>query len=102
MRVLLINLGAASLATVKRALAGQGYEIASETGLTVEEVMAIPPEVLVTEASPSDLSCCGWIVQLKAQPYIEHSLKIIMIVHGSALERARALDFAAWWWSSSS
>ena len=95
MRVLLTNLGDASLAAVKRALAGQGYEIASESGLTAEEVMAISPEVLVTEASPSDLSCCGLITQLKAQPYIGPSLKVVMIVHGSALERARALDLGA-------
>jgi S1-C subfamily serine protease len=95
MRVLLINLGDASLAAVKRALAGQGYEIASESGLTAEEVMVISPEVLVTEASPSDLSCCGLITQLKTQPYIGPSLKVVMIVHGSALERARALDLGA-------
>ena len=95
MRVLLINLGDASLAAVKRALAGQGYEIASESGLTAEEVMAISPEVLVSEASPSDLSCCGLITQLKAQRYIGPSLKVVVIVHGNALERARALDLGA-------
>jgi S1-C subfamily serine protease len=95
MRVLLINLDDASLPAVKRALAGQGYEVASESGLTAEEVMAVSPEVLVTEASPSDLSCCGLITQLKTQPYIGPSLKVVMIVHGSALERARALDLGA-------
>ena len=95
MRVLLINLGDGSLAAAKRALAGQGYDIASKSGLTAEEVLAISPEVLVTEASPSDLSCCGLITQLKAQPYIGPSLKVVMIVHGSALERARALDLGA-------
>src|SRR6266404_2844660 len=95
MRVLRINLSHSPRAAVIRALAGQGYEIASESGLTAEEVMAISPEVLVTEASPSDLSCCGLITQLKAQPYIGPSLKVVMIVHGSALERARALDLGA-------
>src|SRR5260370_16368226 len=95
MRVLLINLGHASLAAVERALAGQGYEIASESGLTAEEVMAISPEVLVTEASPSDLSCCGLITQIKAQADMGSPLKVVMIVHGSALERARALDLGA-------
>src|ERR1700758_4228574 len=95
MRVLLINLGDASLAAVNCALAGQGYEIASESGLTAEEVMAISPEVLVTEASPSDLGCCRLITQLKAQPYNGPTPKVVMIVHGSALERARALDLGA-------
>ncbi|PYT78326.1 MAG: hypothetical protein DMG40_20550 [Acidobacteria bacterium] len=92
MRVLLLNLGGASLTAVRHALAGQGYEIATETGLTVDQVLALSPEVLVTEATPSDLSCCGMITQLKSQPEMEPSLKVVMIVHGGALERARALD----------
>ena len=59
MRILVLNLGAASLEAVERVLAGQGYEITTESGLTVEEVLALSPEVLVTEATPSDISCCG-------------------------------------------
>jgi CheY-like chemotaxis protein len=92
MRVLLLSLGSASLEAVNTALTGQGYEIATESGLTVEEVLAVSPEVLVTEAKPSDLSCCGLITQLKSRPDTGSSLKVLMIVHGGALERARALD----------
>src|SRR5215467_3594540 len=95
MRILLLNLGGASLEAVQRSLAGQGYEIAIETGLTVEEVLALSPEVLVTEATPSDLSCCGIVTQLKSQAETGLSLKVVMIVHGEALERARALDLGA-------
>ena len=64
MRILLLDLGEASLEAVQLALAGQGYEIATKKGLTVEEVLAFSPEVLITEATPSDLSCCGLITQL--------------------------------------
>jgi S1-C subfamily serine protease/DNA-binding response OmpR family regulator len=92
MRILLLNLGSDSLEAVQRALAGQGYEIASDVGLTVEEVFALSPEVLVTEATPSDLSCCGLITQIKSQNETGPSVKVVMIVHGGALERARALD----------
>ena len=92
MRILLLNLAATSLEAVNQALAGQGYEIATDSGLTVDEVLALSPEVLVTEATPSDLSCCGLITQLKSQPETGPSLKVLMIVHGGALERARALD----------
>ena len=92
MRILLLNLDTASLEAVERALAGQGYEITTESGLTVEQVLALSPEVLVTEATPSDLSCCGLITQLKARPETDASLKVVMIVQGGALERARALD----------
>ena len=56
MRILLLDFGAASLEAVQKALAGQGYELAVESGLTAEEVLALSPEVLITEATPSDLS----------------------------------------------
>jgi S1-C subfamily serine protease/DNA-binding NarL/FixJ family response regulator len=92
MRILLLDFGAASLEAVQKALAGQGYELAVESGLTAEEVVAQSPEVLVTEATPSDLSCCGLIAQLKTRPETDPTLKVVMIVHGGALERARALD----------
>jgi len=92
MRILLLNLSTASLEAVENALVGQGYEITTKSGLTVEEVLALSPEVLVTEARPSDLSCCGLITQLKARPETDSSLKVVMIVQGGALERARALD----------
>jgi len=94
MRVLLLNLSAESSQVVKQALAGQGYEINTERNLNVDEVLALAPEVLITEARPSDLSCCGLISQIKASPSPQN-LRIVMIVQGGALERARGLDLGA-------
>ena len=91
MRILLVDLGVESTREVTQALSGQGYEIATGRSLTVDEVLARSPEVLITEATPSDLSCCGLISQIKSGPE-PRTLKIVMIVHGGALERARALD----------
>src|SRR5258706_8139476 len=95
MRVLLLNLNSETNDLVNGALAGQGYDITTESGLTVDEVLALSPEVLVTEASPTDLSCCGMITQLKARSDTRTSVKILMVVRGGALERARALDLGA-------
>jgi S1-C subfamily serine protease len=95
MRVLLLNLNPMTNDLVNGALAGQGYDITIESGLTVDEVLALSPEVLVTEASPTDLSCCGMITQLKASSDTRTSVKILMVVRGGALERARALDLGA-------
>lgn len=95
MRVLLLNLGADSLEAASKVLAGQGYDIVTERGLTVEQVLALAPEVVVTEATPSDLTCCALVTQLKSRPETESSLRIVMIVRGEALERARALDLGA-------
>jgi len=95
MRILILNLRPESLGAVTSALSGQGYEIVAENGLTVDQVLALSPEVLVTEATPSDLSCCGFVTQLKSRPETESPLQIVMIVEGGALERARALDLGA-------
>jgi S1-C subfamily serine protease len=94
MYVLLLNLGTESTQEVQQALLGQGYTITTDRNLTVDEILALSPGVLVTEATPSDLSCCGLISQIKAGPD-QPTLKIVMIVHGGALERARALDLRA-------
>src|SRR6266404_6082044 len=94
MRILLLNLGMGSTQAVEQALSGQGYEITADRDLAIDEILALSPEVLVTEATPSDLSCCGVISQIKASPDLA-ALRIVMLVHGGALERARALDLGA-------
>src|ERR1700688_278499 len=94
MRVLLLSLGSEALGAVQHALAAEGYEIATESGRSVDQVLTLAPEVLVTEATPSDLSCCGLISQLKSRPDTR-PLKIVMVIQGGALERARALDLGA-------
>ena len=94
MRVLLLNLGSEALDAVRKALSPEGYEIATEHGLNVDQVLALAPEVLVTEAMPTDLSCCGLISQLKSRPDTR-TVKIVMVIQGGALERARALDLGA-------
>lgn len=92
MRLLLLNLNPETRDLVDRALAGQGYEIAIESGLNVDGVLALSPEVVVTEASPSDLTCCGLITQLKTRSDTRSSVRVLMVIRGGGLERARALD----------
>jgi S1-C subfamily serine protease/CheY-like chemotaxis protein len=94
MRILLLNLNTDSASEVNSALAGQGYEIASETELDVEHIELMAPELLITEATPSDLSCCGIITQIKSREQTK-SIRVLMVVQGGALERARALDLGA-------
>ena len=94
MRILLVNLGMESSQQVRQALSGQGYEITADRSLIVDEILALQPELVITEATPSNLSCCGLISQIKANPD-QQTLKIVMIVHGGAVERARGLDLGA-------
>jgi S1-C subfamily serine protease/DNA-binding NarL/FixJ family response regulator len=94
MQILLLDLDQDSTQKVTQALSGQGYEITKDSGLSVDEILRLSPGVLITEATPSDLSCCSLISQIKAAPD-PRTLKVVMIVHGGALERARALDLGA-------
>jgi S1-C subfamily serine protease len=94
MRILLLNLAEESTQEVTQALSGQGYEITTGRDLSVDEILSLSPGVLITQATPSDLSCCGLVSQIKAGPD-PLTLKIVMVVHGGALERARALDLGA-------
>lgn len=94
MRLLLLNLTAESLLEANNALAGQGYEVSTEIGLTIDQLLALTPEVLVTEASANDLDCAGLISSLKARPDVR-PLKIVMIVPGGATDRAHALNLGA-------
>jgi S1-C subfamily serine protease/DNA-binding NarL/FixJ family response regulator len=94
MKLLLLNLSPQVAQSAQAALAGQGLEILEQHSLDVEQVESLQAQVLVTEASPSDLTCCGLIVQLKAREATKE-IRILMIVQGGALERARALDLGA-------
>ena len=55
MRISLVNLAMESVQEVEQALSGQGYEITADRSLTVDEILALSPEVLVTEVTPSDM-----------------------------------------------
>src|SRR5580704_6064269 len=81
MQILLLDLDQGSTQEVTQALSGQGYEITTGSGLSVDEILVLSPGVLITEATPSDLSCCGLISQIKAGPD-PRTLKIVMIVLG--------------------
>src|SRR4029077_7619069 len=94
MRILLLNLNQNSADEVSKALAGQGCEIASQAELDVEQIQALNHEDVLTEAIPSELSCCGVITQIKSNEQTK-SIRILMVVQGGALERARALDLGA-------
>jgi len=59
MKILVLGLTADSLETVQSALSDQGYEVAVEESLTVPQIEQLKPEVMITEATPTDLACCA-------------------------------------------
>lgn len=95
MRVLLLNLSADSLRAANNALAGRGYDVSADSGLTVDQLVTLSPEMLITEITSSDMNCCTLISQLKARPQTESPLKVVLIVRGGPLGRAHGLDLGA-------
>jgi len=94
MRILLLNLAPQTVQDVNSGLAGQGFETSELHSLDVAQIESAQPELILTEATPSDLSCCGVIAQLKARESTK-LIRILMLVRGGALERARALDLGS-------
>ena len=92
MRVLLLNLSADSLMAANSALAGRGYDVSTDSGLTVDQLLTLSPEMLITEITSSDMNCCTLVSQLKARPQTESPLKVVLIVRGGPLGRAHGLD----------
>ena len=69
MRVLLLNLNSETNGLVNGALAGQGYEITTESALTVDEVLALSPEVLrASRKSPGRPCARTWRAKTSSQP----------------------------------
>jgi CheY-like chemotaxis protein len=94
MRVLLLNLSTSSAQEVSRALQGEGHAVVKASNLGIDEIISFQTQVLIAEATPSDLSSCHLISRMKSitgQPLP----KIVLIVYGGALERYRGLELGA-------
>lgn len=94
MKILVLGLATDSLGAVQGALHEQGYEVVVEDGISIPQVEQHAPAVLIAEATPTDIACCGIITQLKALEKTK-SVRVLIVVKGGALERARALDLGA-------
>ena len=94
MRVLLLNLSGSSVQEELRALQGEGYVLFTVRNLGVDEIISSQAQVLIAEATPSDLSCCHLINQIKSD--CDRPIpKIALIVYGGAIDRFRALELGA-------
>ena len=94
MRVLLLNLSSSSAQEELRALQGEGYVLFTARNLGVDEIISFQAQVLIAEATPSNLSFCHLINQIKS--VCDRPIpKIVLIVYGGAVERSRALELGA-------
>lgn len=72
MHILLLNLGAESLEAASNALAGQGYDLAVERGLNVDQLLTLLPEVLVTEATTFCARNATYVTKTELKEAIEN------------------------------
>jgi DNA-binding response OmpR family regulator len=93
-RVLLLNLSCSAAQEEMQSLEGEGYVLFTARNLGVDQIISFQAQVLIAEATPSDLSCCHLINQIKSVS--SRSIpKILLIVYGCAVERSRALELGA-------
>jgi S1-C subfamily serine protease len=75
-------------------LAGAGYEASAPAIADVQTVLQQEPDLILLQTDVETLDCCGLIAQLKGNE-ASASIKIVLLAHGGALERSRALDLGA-------
>lgn len=72
-----------------RRIAAGLFETVTKPPARTQFIAGRTSEWLITEATPSDLSCCGLISQIKADPDLR-TRKIVMIVHGDDVMKGLA------------
>jgi serine protease Do len=75
-------------------LTGAGYEVSAPTEADVHTILQHEPDLVLLQTDVATLDCCGLIAQLKGNE-ASASVKIVLLAHGGALERSRALDLGA-------
>jgi serine protease Do len=75
-------------------LASAGYEVLAPASADVQTVLQHAPDLVLLQTDVATLDCCGLITQLKGNEAAA-SVKIVLLAHGGALERSRALDLGA-------
>ena len=75
-------------------LAGAGYEVLTLPHADVHTVVQDAPDLILLQTDVATLDCCGLITQLRGNE-ASASIKIVLLAHGGALERSRALDLGA-------
>ena len=75
-------------------LSAAGYEALAPENADVPTVLQNGPELVLLQTDVTTLDCCGLIAQLKGNE-ISSPIKIVLLAHGGALERSRALDLGA-------
>ena len=81
-------------ASVVSALNEAGYEVSTDYSAGMKSVLAFQPDIVILGADPPDLQCCDLLSEIKGSEHTR-DIRVIMLAHGGAPERARGLDLGA-------
>lgn len=93
-KILLLRASEELKARLMPELTSAGYEILTPASADVQTVLQHAPDLILLQTDVTTLDCCGLITQLKGNE-ASAPVKIILLAHGGALERSRALDLGA-------
>lgn len=75
-------------------LEGAGYKVSSDYRDGMKAVLAFQPDLVILGADPPQLDCCDLLSEIKGSKNTQ-TIRVVMLVHGSAAERTRGLDLGA-------
>jgi S1-C subfamily serine protease/CheY-like chemotaxis protein len=93
-KLLVVELDDALRATLLSALENAGYEVSTEYSGGMRAVLAFQPDLVILGADPPQLDCCDLLSEIKSSEETRN-IRVVMLVHGSAAERARGFDLGA-------
>ncbi|HSY84305.1 MAG TPA: trypsin-like peptidase domain-containing protein [Gemmatimonadaceae bacterium] len=80
--------------SIVSALNEAGYEVSTDVSAGMKSVLAFEPDLVVLGADPPDLNCCDLLSEIKGTERTRE-IRVVMLSHGGAAERARGLDLGA-------
>src|SRR5215469_8529138 len=93
-KVLLVESDITLRQHIASVLSDAGYEISTDYTGGMKAVLAFAPDAVVLGADPPKLDCCDLLSEIKASERTQH-IRVLMLAHGGASERARGLDLGA-------
>ncbi|HET9995403.1 MAG TPA: trypsin-like peptidase domain-containing protein [Candidatus Acidoferrum sp.] len=94
--ILIVNSDETSLHTLEDAVRSAGYDVAisSSQGEGFKFVREVGVDLLILHADIADIQCCDALAEVKGNSSTANT-RVILLTHGGAAERARALDLGA-------
>lgn len=93
-KVTVIEANAALRDHLAKILTDAGYQVATESVVTLKAVLETAPDVIVMGANPPQLDCCDLLADLKGSEQTRH-IRVIMVATGGSGERVRGLELGA-------